>query len=436
MTDNAAKISKLRATNTASAHDGVECKLDGKWVHSIKAHLQTDHPTMTLDGYMEQFPGEPIESEYLIGLRSRSGSKPASPETTSASTVVAFTGGPSAGFAKEPMHKVFGMRASKKTENAKGQQIQVTVLTAWSEEQQDYIGDTDPNHVWDAELLRTINMGVELNIPTLLWGFHGTGKSSNFEQYAANTKRPYIRVQHTVSTEEAHILGQYVVKSRDGERVMEFEPGPLAYAMRHGLIYLADEYDFALPSVTSVYQPVLEGKALIIKEAPPEWRIVRPHPNFRFWATGNTNGSGDETGLYQGTQIMNAANYSRFGITEQVSYMDADTEKTVVQKQAGVHPEDAAKIVMFAGNVRQAYAKGELSVTVSPRELINAGRIGVATGLDWRNGLRKAYINRLPSTDRKAVDDFAQRVFGDTTPGATTTTARAAASVASSSPWS
>jgi cobaltochelatase CobS len=195
---------------------------------------------------------------------------------------------------------------------------------------------------------------------------------------------------------------------------MVFEPGPLAFAMRYGLIYCADEYDFALPSVTSVYQPVMEGKALVIKEAPPEWRVVKPHPNFRFFATGNTNGSGDESGLYQGTQIMNAANYSRFGVTIHVPYMEAAAEESAVAKQANITPADAKKLVQFAKHVRDAYANGEISVTVSPRELINAGKIGLVRGLNWRLGLEKAYINRLSSTDKKAVGDFAQRVFGGT----------------------
>jgi cobaltochelatase CobS len=212
-------------------------------------------------------------------------------------------------------------------------------------------------------------------------------------------------VQHTVNTEEAHILGQYIVVTEvttgsDGKEhvhsVTKFNPGPLPLAMKYGWVYCADEYDFGMPSVLAAYQPVMEGKALIIKDAPPEWRVVDPHPNFRFVATGNTNGGGDETGLYQGTQIQNAANYSRFAVTKQVGYMPPKIEAAVV----------AGK------KIRTAFSGGQISNVVSPRELINAALFGVVTGGNWREGLALAFANRLSPTDREVVDQFAQRVFG------------------------
>lgn len=406
------KDARAQRNNVATASNGVRCEIDGLWVHSISVHLKHEHPSMSLSEYRLLYPEAPIESAYIRELRikrerERAG---ASIDAATSATVAPFP--TPAGGVIQPLHKVFGLREQKSTQNARGEQIMCPVLGAPDPEIAMYLGEVDENYVHDPEQLKDILLATLLNIPMLAWGFHGTGKTTMLEQFFTRTNRPFIRVQHTVSTEEAHILGQYVVKTRDGEKVMEFEPGPLAVAMRFGLIYLADEYDFALPSVTSVYQPVLEGKSLLIKEAPPEWRMVKPHPNFRFFATGNTNGSGDETGLYQGTQIMNAANYSRFGLTLQIGYKKPDIETNVVAKQAGILPEDARKLVNFANNVRESYAKGEISVTVSPRELINAAKIGLAKGGAWRAGLQKSYINRLSSTDRKAVDDFAQRIFG------------------------
>ncbi|MER9496479.1 AAA family ATPase, partial [Mesorhizobium sp. M0320] len=172
-------------------------------------------------------------------------------------------------------------------------------------------------------------------------------------------------VQHTAHTEESHVLGQYVVRTKmakhdvisgDGTRhevekpmsVTEFQLGPLPLAMIEGAVYCADEYDFAMPQVVALYQPVLEGKALVIKDAPPEYRLIKPHPEFRIVATGNTNGTGDETGLYQGTLIQNAANYSRFKITEEVTYMEPKIEETVISGQAGIERADAAKLVKIA----------------------------------------------------------------------------------------
>ena len=202
-------------------------------------------------------------------------------------------------------------------------------------------------------------------------------------------------------------MGQYVVK--DGST--QFQLGPLPTAMLFGYEYCADEYDFAMPSVLSVYQPVLEGKPLVIKDAPPEFRVIRPHPNFRFVATGNTNGGGDETGLYQGTQIQNAANYSRFSIVEEVGYMEPKIEAAVVAGQSGIDRKDADKLVAFAKEVRDAFKAGRIGATISPRELISSAKLGLVRGSDWRGGLRLGFTNRLSRTDKEVVEQYAQRLF-------------------------
>lgn len=415
------KIAAILANNAADARNGVKCELDGIYVHSIKTHLKYNHPEVSLSEYRTRFPDAEIESLYFRGLRAKmagakGGTAPVSVEApveekvkpTKAKVVPIKKDGMTA------LHTIFGMTESADFKTASGKFVETMVFPAPSEEFAIYMAEADDGYVFEAHELRKINLALTLNLPLLLWGYHGTGKTTLVEQFVARTNRPWVRVQHTVSTEEAHILGQYVVKPNpDGEgNVMVFEAGPLAVAMRLGLVYVADEYDFALPSVTSVYQPVLEGKALLIKEAPPEWRIVKPHPNFRFVATGNTNGSGDESGLYQGTQIMNAANYSRFGVTMQVNYRKPKIEADILKSKVGVTAPVADNFVQFANSVRQSFASGELSATVSTRELLNAATIGMAEGGNWREGLRSAYTNRLNSTDRKAVEDYAQRIFG------------------------
>ena len=189
-----------------------------------------------------------------------------------------------------------------------------------------------------------------------------------------------------------------------------FELGPLAMAMKFGWLYMADEYDFGRPEVLSLYQPVLEGKALVIKEADMENRVIRPHPGFRFVATGNTNGQGDETGLYQGTTMQNAANYERFGIVEKMPYMDEATEALLVSQQAGIAMPDAKKLIQFATSIRAEFDSAKLSNPISPRSLIYAGRIGMARS-NYLIGLEKAYLNRLSSVDREAARSFAARIF-------------------------
>jgi cobaltochelatase CobS len=166
-----------------------------------------------------------------------------------------------------------------------------------------------------------------------------------------------------------------------------------------------------LPSVSSVYQAVLEGKALVIKEAPANMRVIKPHPNFRFVATGNTNGSGDETGMYQGTNIGNSANYDRFTMVINKQYMKASAESQILQNHVGLVKEDADKMVQYAGLVREAYDGAKISDVISPRTLIAAARIGVKRG-SFRQGITLSFINKLSKIDREVCDGLAQRIFG------------------------
>ncbi|MDE9494364.1 AAA family ATPase [Xenorhabdus bovienii] len=233
-----------------------------------------------------------------------------------------------------------------------------------------------------------------------------THNTSLVSQIAARLGRPLIRSQHTASTEEAHITGQILAK--DGRTY--FEAGLLSLAMKHGWIYLADEYDFAYPQILSLYQPVLEGEPLILKEATPDWRKIQRHKHFAFVATGNTNGSGDETGLYQGTNQQNAANYSRFGIVSKVNYLPMDQEKAILMAY-GIPEQLANKLVQFAKRIREAYEAHEIAQPIGPRELLNAGLVGTMRS-DSVLGLQKAYINKLPSASAVAANEFAQRIFG------------------------
>ena len=305
------------------------------------------------------------------------------------------------------MSQAFGLRKSKAALSSSGNEIMIDVASRTGEFS-NMIPDIDDNYIFQIDLLKNVLMGLEENIPTLLWGHAGTGKTSCFEQVCARTNRPYMRVQHTANTEESHIIGQ-ILANAEGTY---FEPGPLTLSMKYGFVYYADEYDYAHASILGVYQPILEGKPLIIKEAPPEWRVIKPHKNFRFVAAGNTNGSGDETGLYAGTNMGNAANYSRFGITDHVKYMPKKQEAAVVAAQGDIDLEDAKLLVEFATKIRDAFSSSQMSATIGPRELIYAAKLGLRKG-SWRRGVELAFINRMGTVDMEVASGIAQRIFSE-----------------------
>ena len=381
----------------------ITCKICNAEVHSIQIHLKKDHPEVSIAEYVERFPEAPILSEKaMVALSEKRTARASTAETKEAKEQDDDSG---SSIVKKALHEIFGLGKIKAALSSKGDPIPISVVANAPDKQM--VPEKSDDYVYDVDELKNVILALELNIPCYVWGHKGSGKSELYEQIAARTGRPFMRVQHTVNTEESHIVGQWTVK--DGHTV--FELGPLPMAMLNGWMYCADEYDFGLPSVLSVYQAVLEGKSLMIKEASTELRVIKPHPNFRFVATGNTNGSGDETGLYQGTNIQNSANYDRFGMVIHKQYMKKAAESKILQNRVGLVVEDADKMVDFAGLIREAYDGAKISDVISPRTLIFAARIGVKRG-SFRQGIQLSFINKLSKVDREVADGLAQRIFG------------------------
>lgn len=387
----------------------IACEICGEPIHSVRIHIKEAHPNMSIEKYRQIYPNAEILSE-LAKEQIRQVKKAESPEKISMAAGAVVSLMPTLGAQKAAMSKVFDLKKSKAALSSSGNEIMIDVAHRVGEFV-DMIPEIDPNYIYPIDLLKNVLMGLEENIPTLLWGHAGVGKSTMYEQVCARTNRPYMRVQHTANTEESHIIGQ-ILANAEGTY---FEPGPLALAMKHGFVYNADEYDFAHASIVAVYQPVLEGKALIIKEAPADWRVVKPHKNFRFVATGNTNGSGDEHGLYSGTNMGNAANYSRFGITDHVQYMPKKQEAAVIAAQGDIDITDAQLLVEFATKIRNAFDSSQMSSTIGPRELIYAAKLGLRKG-SWKRGVELSFINRMGTVDREVATGIAQRIFDDKAP--------------------
>jgi cobaltochelatase CobS len=379
----------------------IACAICGERTHVIKAHLRERHPEISEGDYQARFPGAPMLSAMAVERLKEQRMK------VTPTAAAAPTDDPMAIVMEEGnfLHDVFDLGGAAAARNKKtGAPIPVDTVKA-GRGLGHFVPEKDPAYVFNIDLLKVCLMGLKIRKNTLLWGHAGVGKTTVWEQICAHTGRPWIRIQHTRNTEESHIIGEKTVEGGN----VRFVLGPLAFAMKFGLLYCADEYDFGMPSVLSLYQPVLEGKPLVIKEADEENRVIRPHPSFRFVATGNTNGQGDETGLYQGTLLQNAANYERFGIVKEVKYQDPKVEAQIIAAQARVPKDIAEKLVGFAKMAREAFDAQRLGLPPSPRAMINAAENGRMLG-DWREGVNLAYLARLNRVDQMAANEILDRI--------------------------
>lgn len=205
---------------------------------------------------------------------------------------------------------------------------------------------------------------------------------------------------------------------------MTFEYGPLALAMRYGAILLLNEIDLTSPEIAAGLNSVLDGSPLCIAENGGE--IIQPHPMFRFVATANTNGAGDDTGLYQGTQRQNLAWLDRFTICE-VGYPDATVEKNLLSQRFPSLPESlCATMVDYANEVRKLFmgeaSTGNLTntieVTFSTRSLLRWGDLTVRFQPLAHQGIQpvtyaldRALAYRASRETRAMLHELAQRMF-------------------------
>lgn len=417
----------------------IDCKLCGEKIHAVRTHLRDHHKDWTVARYEEEFPDAELLSkeaqEAIEKAKREQASSQGKAEVKSTGTggkVLKMAGATkheeAASGMAEPVttvrstlvnfHEAFKLGASNKLafSQATGKPIKLTALDRSSVGEEYLIPEFDEGYIPDIEILKSLLIALELNIPAYVYGYAGLGKSTLWELICAATNRPIYRVQHTINTEESHITGQMVVEndvdpvSGELRPKTKFQLGDLPIAMLTGGVFLADEYDRGHPSVLSVYQAVLEGKPLHIKDAPPEYRLIKPHPQFRFVATGNTNGAGDESGLHPSTMVQDAATFERFGVVERVSCLPPEQEVAMLSAKTGCTKKHATQVVRFANKIRENAFPSEVSLFIGPRVLINIVKIGMRRS-SMLKGVELCYANRLPESERKAALDYAQREF-------------------------
>ncbi|MEJ6677612.1 AAA family ATPase, partial [Parasphingorhabdus sp.] len=170
-------------------------------------------------------------------------------------------------------------------------------------EKDERVPDLDPAYVFDPETTTAILAGFAFNRRVMVQGYHGTGKSTHIEQVAARLNWPCIRINLDAHISRIDLVGRDAIVLKDGQQVTEFREGLLPWALQTPTALVFDEYDAGRPDVMFVIQRILEaeGKLTLLDQN----RVIRPNPYFRLFATANTVGLGDTSGLYHGTQQIN-----------------------------------------------------------------------------------------------------------------------------------
>ncbi|MBD59210.1 MAG: cobaltochelatase subunit CobS [Citromicrobium sp.] len=278
----------------------------------------------------------------------------------------------------------------------------------------DRVPDLDESYVFDPDTTLAILAGFAFNRRVMVQGYHGTGKSTHIEQVAARLNWPCVRINLDAHISRIDLVGRDAIVLRDGLQVTEFREGLLPWALQHPVALVFDEYDAGRPDVMFVIQRVLEaeGKLTLLDQN----RVIRPNPGFRLFATSNTVGLGDTSGLYHGTQQINQGQMDRWNVVVGLNYLPAETEQKIVGvKVPEVDEATIANMVKVADLTRQGFMNGDISTVMSPRTVISwAQNTGIFKDIGF--AFRVSFLNKCDEAERMLVAEYYQRVFGEDLP--------------------
>lgn len=292
-------------------------------------------------------------------------------------------------------------------------------MDVWGFDQRgERVPDIDPTYKFDPDTTLAILAGFAYNRRVMIQGYHGTGKSTHIEQVAARLNWPCVRVNLDSHISRIDLIGKDAIKLKDGKQVTEFHEGILPWALRNPVAIVFDEYDAGRADVMFVIQRVLEhdGKLTLLDQN----EIITPHPSFRLFATANTVGLGDTTGLYHGVQQINQAQMDRWSLVATLNYLSHDAEAAIVlAKVPHYNTEKGRKIidrmVTVADLSRSAFMNGDISTVMSPRTVINwAQNAEIFKNVGF--AFRLTFLNKCDELERQTVAEFYQRCFDEELP--------------------
>ncbi len=285
-------------------------------------------------------------------------------------------------------------------------------------EKTERVPELDLTYKFDPDTTLAILAGFSHNRRVMIQGYHGTGKSTHIEQVAARLNWPAVRVNLDSHISRIDLIGKDAIKLKDGKQVTQFQEGILPWALRNATAIVFDEYDAGRADVMFVIQRVLEvdGKLTLLDQN----KVITPHPYFRIFATANTVGLGDTTGLYHGTQQINQGQMDRWSLVATLNYLSIDAETAIVlSKNPHYNTEKGRKtvkqMVTVADLTRTAFMNGDLSTVMSPRTVIAwAQNAEIFRNIGY--AFRLSFLNKCDELERQTVAEFYQRLFDEELP--------------------
>ncbi len=268
----------------------------------------------------------------------------------------------------------------------------------------------DETYQFDHDTTLALLAGFAFNRRVMIQGFHGTGKSTHIEQVAARLNWPCVRINLDSHVSRIDLLGKDMIVLKEGKQITEWKEGLLPWAIQNPVALTFDEYDAGRPDVMFVIQRILEseGRLTLLDQN----QVIRPHPAFRLFATANTIGLGDATGLYHGTHQLNQGQLDRWNIVTILNYLPHQDEMAIIEaKMPDFKREEIDKMVRLASLTREGFKNGDLSTLMSPRTVISWAE-NTKIFKDREMAFRLSFYNKCDELERPILGEYYQRCFG------------------------
>ena len=282
------------------------------------------------------------------------------------------------------------------------------------EKTNDYVPKIDNYYKFDPETTRAILSGFAENRKVLISGYHGTGKSTHIEQVASRLNWPCVRINLDSHISRIDLIGKDAIVIKEGKQITEFQDGMLPWAYQNPVALVFDEYDAGRPDVMFVIQRILEseGRLTLLDQA----RVINPNKYFRLFATANTIGLGDTSGLYHGTQQINQGQMDRWNIIASLNYLtNEEEEKIILSKIQKLNNKEGKEIiksmVATADLTRSGFINADISTVMSPRTVLTwAENYLIFNDLEY--SFKLSFLNRCDELERSIIHEYYQRAFG------------------------
>ena len=282
----------------------------------------------------------------------------------------------------------------------------------------EYVPKIDTDYKFDKDTTLAILAGFSFNKRVLVQGYHGTGKSTHIEQVAARLNWPCIRVNLDSHISRIDLIGKDAIVLKDGKQITEFKEGILPWSIQNPVALVFDEYDAGRPDVMFVIQRVLESEGnftLLDKN-----KVLEQHDFFRIFATTNTVGLGDTTGLYHGTQQINQGQMDRWNIVSTLNYLPFEKElEIVLSKNKAFNNKEGKELlsnmIKVADLTRKGFVNGDISTVMSPRTVLHWAE-NTDIFKDKGYSFRITFLNKCDDLEKKIISEYYQRCFGEDLP--------------------